>query len=152
MSPSHASMNNTEFAWAKEKERLNDGNNNGQATHGARKHASRLGQFVWQVDQHGGSGQECRIVMDNSSRLTFIHANKLCVVHASVWRRHLEHFPVDFITLKQIMHNIVKHPVRNTPLESSRMRGLIRKLTADSEAIPMKRKCRSLLLTCEIFF
>ena len=30
-----------------ERERLNDGNNNGQATHGARMaHASRLGQLV----------------------------------------------------------------------------------------------------------
>ena len=30
-----------------ERERLNDGNNNGQATHGARMaHASRLGQFL----------------------------------------------------------------------------------------------------------
>ena len=29
----------------RKRERLNDGNNNGQATHGARKHAWRLGQF-----------------------------------------------------------------------------------------------------------
>ena len=60
-------------------------------------------KFVWEVDPHGGSGQECRVVMDNSSRLTFIHANKICVVHASVSvrRRHLDHFPVDFIILKK---------------------------------------------------
>ena len=30
----------------KEEERLNDGNNNGQATHGARKHAWRM-QAAW---------------------------------------------------------------------------------------------------------
>ena len=30
----------------KERKRLNDGNNNGQALHGARKHAWRLGQNV----------------------------------------------------------------------------------------------------------
>ena len=30
----------------REKERLNDGNNNGQATHGARKHAWRT-QVAW---------------------------------------------------------------------------------------------------------
>ena len=43
----HASM---QAAWAKkkerERERLNDGDNNGQATHGARKHAWRT-QAAW---------------------------------------------------------------------------------------------------------
>ena len=36
----------TQAAWAKKKERLNDGNNNGQATYGARKHAWRT-QVAW---------------------------------------------------------------------------------------------------------
>ena len=40
-------------------------------------------------------------------------------VFFSVRRRHLEHFPVNFITLKQIMHNIIKHPIRNTYLKNS---------------------------------
>ena len=47
------------------------------------------------------------------------------VLLASVRRRHLEHLPVDFITLKQIMHDIVKHPIRNTTLESLQKLGKI---------------------------
>ena len=35
----------------REKERLNDGNNNGQATHGPRKHASRT-QAAWANNVH----------------------------------------------------------------------------------------------------
>ena len=39
---------NTEREKKKKKERLNDGNNNGQALHGARMvHASRLGQNIF---------------------------------------------------------------------------------------------------------
>ena len=42
----------TEKRKKKKRERLNDGDNNGQATHGARKHACRT-QAVWAKNQGG---------------------------------------------------------------------------------------------------
>ena len=66
-----------------------------------------------------GLGSRARDISDRPPRTNQIvaaisiahhhHPHKLCVVQASVRRRHLEHFPVDFITPKQIVLNIVKH-------------------------------------------
>ena len=73
-----------------EEERLNDGDNNGQVTHGARKHAWRT-QAAWanfharEISRSGSKAEEGE-KREKEERTMVITMAKLRMVHA--WRTH----------------------------------------------------------------